>query len=421
MGNTEVRTQAASRSITLAYVALSALAPACSESGAPRDLEDVGSAEIPIASRPPSQDRATFTTLFRAPLVTEGLAVDRRGNLYTAGRNGNNACPVWRVRAGGGEVAIVGSIPPPCNANGLAFDRAGTLYVTNGADKIYALTPSDVSPPTATLFASGVSGANGLAFDERGNLWATDGGTGQGRVWSIAPDGTVTEKFRIQPLANVVNLAAVVDSTGAATTVGGIGRDARALPPGKLTVAATTRSTADTAGSVAIVANGIAFTSCGAVVVTDTARGAIWKVKLDGRGDVRSELGCDTTFEPNTLCLENLLVQHPALEGLDGIALDGRDTIWGAANERNALVAVSEAGVVTQVFRNVPATDTRLRNTGPLEFPTSLAFVGRKLCLAQTDVSRRDNFPNTAGEVAPGSDAVAKIACLDQLLPHPGL
>jgi sugar lactone lactonase YvrE len=421
MGNTEVCSKAASRSITLGYVALSWAALSCSQAGAPEALGNGETAEAAVTSRPPSQDRATFTTLFRAPLATEGLAVDRRGNLYTAGRSGNNACPVWRVPSSGGAAVTVGSVPGPCSANGLVFDRAGKLYVTNGADKIYALSPSDVSPPTASVFASGVAGANGLVFDKRGNLWATDGGTGQGRVWSITPDGVVTEKFRIQPLANLVNLVDVVDAAGAVTKVGGVGRDARALPPGKLTVAATTRTATDTGGSVAIVANGIAFASNGALLVADTARGALWKVKLDGRGNVKSELGCDTTFEPNTLCLESLLVQHPALEGLDGIAIDEQDTIWGTANERNALVAVSDEGKVTQVFRNVPAADTRLRNTGPLEFPTSLAFVGRKLCLAETDVSRRDNFPNSAGEVGPGTDAVAKIACLDQLLPHPGL
>ena len=42
----------------------------------------------------------------------------------------------------------------------------------------------------------------------------------------------------------------------------------------------------------------------------------------------------------DTLCLENLLVEHPILEGLDGIALDVAGVIWGVANERNAVVQV---------------------------------------------------------------------------------
>lgn len=56
----------------------------------------------------------------------------------------------------------------------------------------------------------------------------------------------------------------------------------------------------------------------------------------------------------------------------------------------------------------------RLRNGGSLEFPTSPFLVGRKLCVTQSDTSRRDNFPNTAGEVGPPGPDLAKISCLDQ-------
>lgn len=369
---------------------------------------------------PPSGHEASFTTLFEAPLATEGLAVDRAGNLYTAGRGGD-PCPVWRIPTSGGGAAIVGTLPAPCNPNGLTFDRGGTLYVTSGADRIYALKPNAAAPPVATVFASGVPGANGLAFDHRGHLWATDGGTGQGRVWSIAPDGTPTEKLRIQPLANTVNVVDVVLDTGATVQVGGVGRDARALPPGKLTVTPTSRAANDATGSVAIVSNGIAFDRAGDLLVTDTARGAIWKVRVDRHGKVRSSLGCDTTFTPNTLCLENLFVQHPALEGIDGIVIDSAGTIWAAVNERNAIVSISEDGKVRELFRNAPDPTTLLRNTGPLEFPTSPVLVGKRLCIAQTDVARRDNFPNAAGEVGPPGPALAKVACLDQRLPKPAL
>jgi len=37
-------------------------------------------------------------------------------------------------------------------------------------------------------------------------------------------------------------------------------------------------------------------------------------------------------------------VQHPALEGLDGIALDKLGNIWGVANERNEVIVVSPFG-----------------------------------------------------------------------------
>lgn len=395
----------------------------CSESsGAEESAESLGAADEGLGKhrRPPSQRELTFTTAFTTPLVTEGLAADPAGNLYTAARGGN-PCPVYRAPARGGAFVVVGTLPAPCNPNGLAFDTRGTLYVTSGADRIYTLVPDANTPPTATLFASGVPGANGLAFDRRGGLWVTDGGSGQGRVWRIARDGSVTEKFRVQPLANTVNVVDVTLESGATAQVGGVGRDVRALPPGSLSITASSRAANDTAGSVAIVANGIAFTRDGSLLVTDTARGALWKVALSDRGDVRSSLGCDATFTANTLCLENLLVQHPLLEGADGLVVDSAGTSWVTANERNALISVSAQGHVRELFRNEPAPTTLLRNAGPLEFPTTPVLVGRRLCVSQTDVARRDNFPNGAGEVGPPGPSLGKVSCLDQLLPHPPL
>lgn len=365
---------------------------------------------------------STFTTVFKAPLGVEGLTADDEGNLYSGGRGGTPTCPIFRVPAGGGPAAIVGTLPAPCNPAGLAFDRHGDLFTTDGADKIYKLTPDSAAPPAGVVFASGVPGANGIAFDRDGNLWATDGVTAQGRVWRIAPDGTVSEAFRVPPLANLVN-AVAPPGAPAGTLQGGVGRDPRALPAGSILVTPGGRAAADTLGSVAIVANGIAFTRDGRTAfIADTARGAIWRVELDHRGNLASKVGCDTTFTPNTLCLDNVFVQHPALEGLDGIALDRLGNIWGVANERNAIVVATPFRTVHESFRNPPDATTQLRNGGPLEFPTSPFLVGRTLCVTQSDAARRDNFPPTGGEVGPAPAAErAKISCADARLPFAGL
>jgi sugar lactone lactonase YvrE len=223
-------------------------------------------------------------------------------------------------------------------------------------------------------------------------------------------------------MANLVNLAPVLDS-GVEAGTGGVGRDPRALPPGSLTVTATTRAAADTGGSVPIVANGILFAPDGTMFIADTARGAIWRVTLDAQGGVQSPIGCDTTFTANTLCLQDVFVAHPILEGLDGFVMDTGGNIWGVANERTAVVVVTPSGSVREVFRNPPNPTSQLRNEGPLEFPTSPIFLGQKLCITQSDVSRRDNFPNTGGEVGPqdGGAFLGKMSCIDQQLPYPGL
>ena len=354
----------------------------------------------------------SVSTLITTPLVIEGLTNDSQGNLYAPGRTpgAGQPCPVWRVNVDTPTLTLVGVIPAPsatgqCSPSGLAFGPDGLLYVTE-TDRIYRFTPSASSPPTATVFATGVPGTNGLAFDWYGGLWTGDGTTGVGRVWQIDTQGNVTERFRIPPMSNEVNLVA---------GTGGVGRDVRTLPPGTITVTPTSRNAANTLGSQPLVANGLAFSPHGSLFIADTARGAIWRVKVRfGDTAIESPLGCDTTYTPNTLCWENVWVAHPLLEGVDGIALDVAGRIWAVANERNAAVFVYQNGKVQEVFRNAPDAGTKLRNTGPLESPASPVLAGHKFCTSNSDGNRRDNFPNTAGEINPSGPARGKISCIDQ-------
>jgi sugar lactone lactonase YvrE len=340
----------------------------------------------------PLGDNASWTTVHKDALGLEGLTADSKGNLYSPARRpqgSTEACPVWRVPASGGTAVTVGTLPAPCSPAGLAFDRRGDLYIADSG-RIMRLRPSASSPPVATVFATDVPGSNGVAFDERGALWVSDGGTGQGRVWRIRGSGGPPEEvFRVQPMANDA----------------GVGREARPLPPGN---------------PQAIVANGLAFDRDGSLFVGDTARGAIWRVELGRHGELRSRVGCDSTFTSNTLCLSNVFVQHPALEGADGIALDREGNVIAAANERNAIVVATQRDGVVELFRNPVVAG--LRNAGPLEFPTSPVLVGKRLCVANSDGGRRDNAPNSGGEVGPPpKPEAAKLSCLDARMPVAGL
>ena len=366
---------------------------------------------------------ATFTTLVVTPLAIEGLTGDQSGNLYTTGRdlNAGDNCPVWRINANVAHPPLVpvGYIPNPagaCNPSGIAFDDLGNLYVADGgpAATVWKLTPNETTPPVASAFATGVPGTNGLAFDREGNLWTGDGTTSQGRVWRITAAGAncqtgadCAEVFRIQPMRNGTDL-------GGKVTAPGVGR---------------TNNTVPTNNAQNLVANGLAFDEDGDLLVADTARGAIWKVEFHRDGRLKSATNCDTTFPANTLCLDNVFIAHPYLEGTDGIALDHAGTIWNAANERNAIVAVTKNGRVTEVFRN-PPNAALLRssaddNTRILETPTSPFLLGKRLCVAQSDGGRRDNAPNTAGEVNSANvlteEKRGKISCMDQELHVPGM
>src|SRR5215510_5893469 len=415
---------------------------------APKSLPNLqGSSAWGDEDRLPFPKDATFTTLITTPRAVEGLIGDNHRNLYIAG-SGAPRCPVWQINIDKPELIPVGFVepiqpPPPappavCAFLGLAFDEAGNLYVADGnAATIYFFKPSAKYPPTADVFAQGVPGTNGLAFDRRGNLWTGDGTTGQGRVWKITSPGAncaatppvnCSEVFRIQPMSNTVNLDA--------DNVGGVGRDIRDLPPGTITVTPTTRNAANLLGSQPLVANGLAFNRRGDLFNIDTARGALWKIEFDEYGNLKSPTGCDTTFTPNTLCLSNIFVAHPILEGGDGIALDVFGNIWVDANERNAVAFVTRHRKVFEVFRNpvnlpppVPF-GAGLRNAGDqngvgnnhiLEFPTSPFLTGKLFCTSQSDGNRRDNSPNTAGEVSPNGPDIGKISCMDQELIIPGL
>jgi len=372
---------------------------------------------------------ATFTTLITTRRGIEGLTGDSHRNLYTGG-SGTSPCPVWQINLNNPALTVVGSVvstqpPPPampaCNFTGVTFDAAGNLYVADGnAATIYFFNPSAKNPPIAAIYATGVPGTNGLAFDRHGNLWTGDGTTGLGRVWKITSPGAdcaasppvnCFEVFRIQPMNNSTAFGGVVPDPG-------VGRANTTIPPG-------------TAQN--LVANGIAFNRDGDMFVIDTARGALWKIKFDLYGTLKSPTGCDTTFTPNTLCLSNVFVAHPILEGGDGIALDVFGNIWVDANERNAVAFVTRLGKVFEVFRN-PVNSSGLRNSADttegntriLEFPTSPFLTGKLFCTSQSDGNRRDNSPRDVGEVNGGAPQdgpipLAKISCMDQELIIPGL
>jgi YD repeat-containing protein len=380
----------------------------------------------------PVPEGVSFTTLITTPRAIEGLTGDNGSNLYTAA-SGAPPCPLWQINIHRPSLTVVGNVPASlsssCTFRGVALDAAGRLYALDQTlGVIYRVTPNASAPPDASVYATGVPGTNGIVFDRQGNLWTGDGLAAQGRVWKITGPGAncappnplqCTEVFRVQPMRNSTALGGTVAGDG-------IGRQNRVLPPGTLTIASGSFPVTP-AGGQDLVANGLEFDREGNLFIIDTARGALWRVTFDAHGRLTSPTGCDRSFTANTLCLSNVLVASPVLEGGDGIILDVAGNIWVSVNERNAIAMITKAGGVVEVFRN-PLNAQGLRNSADpsvgnehiLEFPTSPVLNGTVFCTANSDMDRRDNSPASAGE-GDGVTVLGKISCMDQPAVIPGL
>ena len=358
------------------------------------------------------------TTLVTLTNDSEGLTVDpATGTMYTAEAPDLSGECIVRSITMGGAVSLVGVVPKPlggaCAPRGLEF-RSGRVYISDqGTGANGWVFEMDPATGLASTYASGAAGANGIAFDPTGNLWITDGLRGLGRVYKRdAATGMVQELFRVPPVANGTTYGGRLSGP----TASGIGRQIVNVPSGPQ-------------GEVRAVANGIAVVEQdrdAILYVADTARGAVWVVRLDEHGDLApGQTGCDLTLQDNTLCENALLVAHPRLEGADGMWAGPDGSLWVAANSRQAIVRVDRWGNVTDQFRNPvnsqllrSSADTVEGNTHVLEYPTNPVLVPTTgwpaawtLCVASTDRPGRDNWPGTTGEIGgPGQDK-GKISC----------
>ena len=271
-------------------------------------------------------------------IIVESFTADRDGVLYLPDRvNGT----ILRVDPKSPKPAVVGKVEArtidgkkvDALPGGILFDAKGDLYVAAGpfgeVVRIKAAELNPAKPGMAQTFATGVRGANGIALDKQGKLYISGGASGI--VYSVGPNG------------------------GAAQAATQIDRNVRTLPDGKATQA--------------IVANGLKFDAAGVLQVADTSRGAVWKVAIgtDGKGGKPA-----------------LLAQSPLLEGADDMAFAANGDLWVAANELNAIVPASPAGVVKNIAKN----DSK----SPLEFPSAIVFVGKTAYISNFDVPRRDNM-----------------------------
>ena len=130
---------------------------------------------------PKTGDSSVFMTVTGKDPGLDGLTFDKAGNVYVTDAHEGI---IWRVGKDGGEGAawvksplLKPTRPPPgIGANGLAFNnKQTTLFVANTANDTIVKIPVSGSPPepgTPEVFVNRAGGGpDGLIIDEHDNLW----------------------------------------------------------------------------------------------------------------------------------------------------------------------------------------------------------------------------------------------------------
>ena len=220
----------------------------------------------------------------------EGVTVDKTGNLYVGFQ------PLGQIR----KITPDGTDPvmvqfPDAGTLGLAVDAIGNLYASHASG----------NPATGGVYRLSRDGAlerfagteqmifpNSLAFDKRGNLYVTDSATGT--IWRIPRSGAAAPWLQHELLE-------------------GLG-----LVPGWPPIGA----------------NGIVYRH-GTLYVANTEKGLILRISIGPDG---------SPGEPE------ILTDHPAVYGPDGLALDVFGNIYVAVVFQDKLVRIDPVdGSVTEL------------------------------------------------------------------------
>ncbi|HEY5027910.1 MAG TPA: NHL repeat-containing protein [Candidatus Angelobacter sp.] len=106
-----------------------------------------------------------------------GLTFDSAGNVYVSD---SFQGIIWKTGANGGagtawvtDALLTTSGVPPFGANGLEFNHAETtLFVANtGNDTVVQIPVSQGTPGKPSVFVNSINGADGIAIDAHDNLW----------------------------------------------------------------------------------------------------------------------------------------------------------------------------------------------------------------------------------------------------------
>lgn len=166
--------------------------------------EGAGSGEVVVAT---DGHKSNSRELSVAVPIAENLhpvanpAIDAGGNIYVtfSGPRGQKVpVAIYRIDTNYNVKPFVHEM---INATGLAFDRAGSLYVSSRYDgTVYRVAQNG----TITSYAEGMGIATGIAFDPAGNLYVGDR---SGTIFKIGRDRQIFVFAMLEPSVAAYHLA----------------------------------------------------------------------------------------------------------------------------------------------------------------------------------------------------------------------
>jgi len=104
--------------------------------------------------------------------IATGIAFDRDGNLFVGDRSGT----IFKIAPGetsatSGEIFVYATLEPSMAAYHLAFNDAGTLFVTGPTTSSNQSIHAIDRDGNTTIFYQGLGRAQGMAFDVDDNLY----------------------------------------------------------------------------------------------------------------------------------------------------------------------------------------------------------------------------------------------------------